>query len=108
MLGGIHIRYVCDLSLALSLCSFIMALVMFALSAFFALTLPLLAFVYAIPWNEVLFLAIVAYTVKHLCYSIFMLIGVTTNLSSIVNLYSSAPFRCACACKLPPSLITMR
>ena len=26
MLGGIHIRYVCDLSLALSLCSFIMAL----------------------------------------------------------------------------------
>lgn len=59
---------------------------------FFALTLPLLAFVYAIPWNEVLFLAIVAYTVKHLCYSIFMLIGVTTNLSSIVNLYSSAPF----------------
>ena len=26
MLGGIHIRYVCDLSLALSLCSFLMIL----------------------------------------------------------------------------------
>ena len=42
-------------------------------------------------WDEALFISIIAYTIKHFCYSIFSLIGMATNLYSIVNMYSPDP-----------------
>ena len=59
---------------------------------FYALAFLLLKFVYTISWNEALFISIVAYTVKHFCYSLFSVIGYVTNLYSVVNLYSPDPF----------------
>lgn len=59
--------------------------------SFFAASMLLLKFVYKISWPNVLFVAIVAYTIKHLSYAIFSLIGAATNLYSVVNMYSTAP-----------------
>lgn len=58
---------------------------------FYALSFLLLKFIYALSWNEALFVSVVAYTIKHFCYSLFTMIGLVTNLYSIVNLYSPDP-----------------
>lgn len=58
--------------------------------AFFILTMLFLKGIYVISWNNVLFIAIAAYTIKHFTYIIFTLIGVITNLYSIINMYSAS------------------